>query len=146
MDSPHKRFHYGILAVQRLFTTFPTWWPGLGLLLLRIVVASAIIHDGAQFLGGWPNLSASLIASISFAAGLCLLLGVFTPVVSLIVAVGIVGYHVVGMTAPNGFGPSGFVVLRLAALALVIAFVGPGAFSFDARIFGRREIRIPPLT
>jgi hypothetical protein len=31
-------------------------------------------------------------------------------------------------------------------LAIAISLLGPGAFSFDARIFGRREIRIPPLT
>ena len=132
--------------MQRLFTTFPASWPGFGLLLLRTVVASAIIHNGAQFLRGWPNLIASLIASFSFAAGLCLLLGVITPVVSLVVAGGIAASYVVGVTTPNGPVLSGFVVLALATLALAIAFVGPGAFSFDARIFGRREIRIPPLT
>ena len=146
MDSPHEGFHYSNLAVQRLFTTFPTGWPGLGLLLLRTVVASAIIHNGVQFLGGWPNLNASLIASISFAAGFCLLLGVITPFISLIVAFGFIAYHFVGIAAPNGFVLSDFVALRLAMLALAIALVGPGAFSFDARIFGRREIRIPPLT
>ena len=131
--------------MQRLFTTFPTGWPGLGLLLLRTVVASAVIHTGAQFLDGWPNLNPSIVASVSFAAGLCLLLGLITPVVSLIIACSLVTYHFFGMTAPNGFVLSGFVVLRVATLAVAIAFLGPGAFSFDARIFGRREIRIRPL-
>jgi len=98
-----------------------------------------------QFLDGWPNLNPSLVASISFAAGLCLLLGLITPVVSLIIACSLVTYHFFGMTAPNGFVLSGFVVLRVATLAVAIAFLGPGAFSFDARIFGRREIRIRPL-
>jgi len=28
-------------------------------------------------------------------------------------------------------------------LAIVIALLGPGAFSVDARMFGRREILIP---
>ena len=132
--------------MQRLFTTFPTGLPGLGLLLLRTVVASAVIYTGAQFLDGWPNLNPSLIASISFAAGFCLLLGVITPVVSLIIACGLVTYHFFEMTAPNGFVLSGFFVLMVVTLAIAISLVGPGAFSFDARIFGRREIRIPPLT
>jgi uncharacterized membrane protein YphA (DoxX/SURF4 family) len=143
MDSPHEEFHYIQFEVRRLFSTFPTGWPGLGLLLLRTVVASAVIHTGAQFLAAWPELNASLIVSISFATGLCLLLGVITPLVSLIVVFSLVVSHFFGVTAPNGFVLSGFVVLRVATLALAIALVGPGAFSFDARIFGRREIRIP---
>lgn len=132
--------------MQRLFSTFPSGWPGLGLLLLRTVVASAVVHNGVQFLGAWNDLNASLIASASFAAGLCLLLGVITPVVSLIVAFSLITYHFSGMTAPNGFELSGFVVLGVATLALAIALVGPGAFSFDACMFGRREIHIPPLS
>jgi uncharacterized membrane protein YphA (DoxX/SURF4 family) len=32
----------------------------------------------------------------------------------------------------------------LVSMALTILMVGPGAFSLDARIFGRREIIIPP--
>lgn len=31
----------------------------------------------------------------------------------------------------------------VAANALAVAFVGPGAFSVDARLFGRREIFVP---
>ncbi len=31
-------------------------------------------------------------------------------------------------------------------LAAVIALLGPGAYSLDARLFGRREIIIPPAS
>ena len=74
------------------------------------------------------------------------MLGVITPVVSLIIAYSLATYHFFGMTAPNGFVLSGFVVLRVTTLAIAVTFLGPGALSFDARIFGRREIRIPPLS
>jgi hypothetical protein len=30
-------------------------------------------------------------------------------------------------------------------MAVAVALMGPGAFSLDARLFGRREIVIPPL-
>jgi len=109
-------------------------------------VASVTIFNGAQFLGAWSDLSALLVASFSFAAGLCLLLGVMTPIASLIVAFGAVAYHFFGITNPSGFVVSSFLVLRITALAVATACLGPGAFSFDARIFGRREIHIPPLT
>jgi hypothetical protein len=34
-------------------------------------------------------------------------------------------------------------VLFLIVMALVAVLVGPGAYSLDARVFGRREIIIP---
>jgi uncharacterized membrane protein YphA (DoxX/SURF4 family) len=33
--------------------------------------------------------------------------------------------------------------ILLAAIAAALALLGPGAFSFDARLFGRREIVVP---
>jgi len=101
------------------------------------------MFNGWQFLRAWPDLSALIVASVSFAAGLCLLLGVMTPIASLIVAVGTVAYHFFGITNPAGFTVSSFLVLRITALAVATACLGPGAFSFDARIFGRREIIFP---
>jgi hypothetical protein len=29
---------------------------------------------------------------------------------------------------------------------VAVVFLGPGAFSLDARLFGRREIIIPPVS
>jgi len=104
------------------------------------------MFNGAQVLRSWPDLIAVIFALFSFAAGLCLLLGVMTPIVSLILAFGTVAYHFFGITNPSGFVVSSFLVFRIAALAVATACLGPGAFSFDARIFGRREIHIPPLT
>jgi hypothetical protein len=40
------------------------------------------------------------------------------------------------------FNP-GQLVLNVIVLTTVIALIGPGAFSIDARMFGRREILIP---
>jgi hypothetical protein len=34
-------------------------------------------------------------------------------------------------------------MVEIIVLAAAIAFLGPGALSVDARMFGRREIRIP---
>lgn len=108
-------------------------------------MASVTIFNGAQFTGAWPDLSAVIVTFVSFAAGLCLLLGVITPIASLIVAVGMVAYYLFGITSAGGF-ISSFLALRITALAIATACLGPGAFSFDARIFGRREIHIPSLT
>ena len=40
------------------------------------------------------------------------------------------------------FFDSSYTIVVLITLAAAIALLGPGAFSVDARLFGRREIRI----
>ena len=61
----------------------------------------------------------------------CLLLGFVTPVAA--VLVGLVSIAV----AFN---------LDIVVLSTAIALLGPGAYSIDARMFGRREILIPNTT
>ncbi len=76
------------------------------------------------------ELSAStwgLAALVLVAAG-CLLLGFVTPVAA--VLIGLVSTAV----AFN---------LDIVVMSISIALLGPGAFSIDARMFGRREIFIP---
>ena len=38
---------------------------------------------------------------------------------------------------------SAFAAFNLAAISAALVLLGPGAFSLDARLFGRREIIIP---
>jgi hypothetical protein len=38
---------------------------------------------------------------------------------------------------------STFVAFNLASISAALVLLGPGAFSLDARLFGRREIIIP---
>ena len=38
---------------------------------------------------------------------------------------------------------SALAALNLAAISAALVLLGPGAFSLDARLFGRREIIIP---
>jgi hypothetical protein len=38
---------------------------------------------------------------------------------------------------------SGLAAFNLAAMSAALVLLGPGAFSLDARLFGRREIIIP---
>jgi uncharacterized membrane protein YphA (DoxX/SURF4 family) len=35
------------------------------------------------------------------------------------------------------------VALQLTAMSVILVLLGPGAYSLDARLFGRREIIIP---
>jgi uncharacterized membrane protein YphA (DoxX/SURF4 family) len=70
---------------------------------------------------------------IAVVAGIFLLVGLWTPVVGILVA--IVEVWIVFMVAGD---PS--VPLMLATIGAALAMVGPGAWSVDARLFGRKHI------
>jgi hypothetical protein len=74
-------------------------------------------------------------------AGLLLILGLLTPVASPLVGGSYVGLAFAPPTAPSH--PSATAVSYMLVIATAIALLGPGAFSFDSRLFGRREIIIP---
>src|ERR1700722_83595 len=66
--------------LQRLFSTFPNSWPGVGLLLLRVGLGVALISTGIAGHAGKPPY---LIADIG---GVFLLAGLWTPVMGTVVA------------------------------------------------------------
>ena len=116
--------------LQKLFSAFPAGWPGVGLLLLRMLVGvSLIVQTVAQV--GSSELSAPgwVLAALLVLGASCLLLGFVTPVVAVLIALASLA--------------STTQKLDTVVLSTAIALLGPGAFSIDARMFGRREILIP---
>jgi hypothetical protein len=81
-------------------------------------------------------------AAVLGICGVALTIGIFTPICSTFVAV---GYALVlfmpfdGIVLPRLDGTAAVVSLAAAA---ALGLVGPGAFSLDARLFGRRAIFI----
>ncbi|HET6975926.1 MAG TPA: hypothetical protein VFI24_06370 [Pyrinomonadaceae bacterium] len=68
-----------------------------------------------------------------------MLLGLVTPVVAMLI--GVASVYLAISSLANLIQSLDTVVLSTA-----IALLGPGAFSIDARMFGRREIFIPHTT
>ena len=130
--------------MQKLFVSFPDGWPGIGLLWLRLVVGGALAAQGATYLAGFLEAGVGVWAVVLMAllGGLCLIGGLFTPAAGVMAIVG---------TALVATGPiheshlffrsQGSLLLAAATVSIVL--IGPGAYSIDARIFGRREILIP---
>jgi len=119
--------------VQRLFSAFPSGAPGIGLLLLRVSVAVGLAlsfswHQGIPL--------AAVAASWLVCAALCI--GYFTPVFALLAFV----LQEIGRASCRERVCQGAVLL-LDSLAL--ALLGPGAYSLDARRFGRRVLDVYPL-
>jgi uncharacterized membrane protein YphA (DoxX/SURF4 family) len=110
---------------------FAVGLPGLALLLLRANMAALLYSESGVRLG---QLAMHWTAPIFVTAGLSLLVGILTPVVGLLVALLELACILVA-----GQGAQPAAVLPIAA-ALTLATVGPGGYSLDARLFGRRLI------
>jgi uncharacterized membrane protein YphA (DoxX/SURF4 family) len=132
-----------------LFSTFPGGWPGAGLLLLRAAIGVTTIVQGGLYLTepGTLTFGTGTVGSVAIASGALLLSGFLTPVAGVLVGLGTLSIALGGLPAAarNLFDaplPAVFAVIMSATVALL----GPGAFSVDARLFGRREIIIPPVS
>jgi uncharacterized membrane protein YphA (DoxX/SURF4 family) len=120
-------------VLQRLFSTFANGWPGRGLLLLRIAVFSYLIFDAlTRFPGG--QIEQTVLRVLAAVAGVFLIVGFGTPLAGGLAAVLELW---IGLSDWN-FWPS----ITASAIAAGLAMLGPGAWSVDARLFGRKRISI----
>jgi putative oxidoreductase len=124
--------------VQRLFSTFADGWPGIGLMLLRLLTGVALIHFGITgILAGSPPLVIALHV-IGGAAAIFLLLGLFTPPAGALAAMAETGIAAARLASYCSGDP--WVPVAEAVLAACLAMIGPGSWSIDARLFGRKHI------
>ena len=124
--------------MQRLFTSFPGGPPGAGLLLLRSTLGIAGVLEAGLLLKHDGRLALTAAAIVSGAAAVLLVLGFLTPAASLSLGLSSAALWLAGDTA--AVWPKGVITLQLAGSSAAMALLGPGAFSIDARLFGRREI------
>ena len=113
---------------------FPQGGPGVALVLLRLSVAAFLVGNAA---------SRSVLSMPIFFGGSVLLagllaIGLLTPFLSVVACAAMIGNLIIASHSANfmQFVP----VLDAAALSLL----GPGAYSLDARLFGRRVVTVPP--
>ncbi len=114
---------------------FPSGLPGIALVILRLNLVGVLLLHGYR-LGPVVPLIWSMPVFLLIAGALCL--GVAT-------VTGCVIYCAVeiGLTlTAAGFDASGLISIPV---AIALLLLGPGAYSLDARIFGRRVIVISPL-
>jgi len=121
--------------LPRLFSTFIRGWPGVGLLLIRLVAGITLVSRGIVGLQGAPQSERAITHVLSAGAGILLLAGLWTPIAGVLAAV-IELWHT--FSHPG----DALTHIMLATLAIAVALVGPGAWSVDARLFGWKRIDI----
>jgi uncharacterized membrane protein YphA (DoxX/SURF4 family) len=135
----------GEASLQRLFFTFPGSWPGIALLLLRAAIGVTAVAQAVIYLsqgGGW-TFELLFSCGILLAGGFCLLIGFATPLVAALIGIAVL-VNAVALPVLSGYlFNSRLATVEIIVMAVAIALLGPGAFSVDARLFGRREIVIP---
>ena len=111
---------------------FPAGAPGVALLMLRVCIAAMLLR------AAYPGTHIGTITWDFLALfALCILLcvGLFTP------AACAFSVLLVGFRLPLMAGGQINVLLTL-AITISLALLGPGAFSIDAKLFGRRIVPI----
>ena len=121
------------LCLQRLFSTFASGWPGVGLLLQRLVTGTVLLHQGIISLVDATACALIVPHAVGAVAGMLLLIGLWTPVAGTLVA--IASGWILCSSAGDPVSS-----VTLVVLGATLAMIGPGAWSIDARLFGRKHI------
>ena len=121
--------------MQRLFSTFPTGRPGAGLLLLRLAVGASLFLERIPVIWVIPQSLGFEVRIILVCLGISLLCGLWTPVMASVAAV-------IELLIAFSQSGGGATHVLLVILSVSLALLGPGAWSIDAQIFGRKRIDI----
>jgi putative oxidoreductase len=122
--------------MTRFSSRYPDGAAGIALVLLRLACAwiAFLVIARLPFSQFSPNASTAVSAAFALALGL----GVGTRIVAFVLAAAAIA---------TAFMTGGDVALTMIARACgcaALGLLGPGAYSIDANVFGRRVIRLEP--
>jgi uncharacterized membrane protein YphA (DoxX/SURF4 family) len=119
--------------MQRLYSTFPNYLPGAGLFLVRIAIGLPMLIGNRPLCG---FLHAEIVGhDTGVALATLLIAGLWTPIAAIFMAV----LEFWPMLCTQSLDVD-HIVIGLVAVGL--AMLGPGAWSLDAVIFGRKRIDV----
>jgi uncharacterized membrane protein YphA (DoxX/SURF4 family) len=101
--------------------------------LQRLLVGGALIYCAISSRTDAHGFEIAAPELLGAAAGALIIAGLWTPVTGIIVFA-VEGW--IAFSRPNG----ALMPIVLAVLGLSLAMIGPGAWSVDARLFGRKQI------
>jgi putative oxidoreductase len=122
------------VVIQRLFSSFPDSWPGAGLLLLRLAIGVPAVVSALWILSSGPEPGRVVAHVMALSCGSLVLLGLWTPV-----AAGALALLQVLCALARHYD---LMQLAAALVPLSLSVLGPGAWSIDAKLYGRKRLRV----
>ena len=114
--------------MQRLLGTFPNRGAGLALLILRLAVAAALV-SGPRLC---PGPETEVLLALSRLAAVLIVVGWYTTIAAASAAlVALCSFWVCRLPGVN---------VLIIAILIAIGLLGAGAYSVDARLYGRRRL------
>ena len=112
---------------------------------MRLAVAlSAIVQGISTFIEPTVQILGWVIGSLETLIGVALMIGFLTPIAGAFASLVSLAIGVSWFLTPGNHTPDRTVAaFYLLVISIAVTVLGPGAFSLDARMFGRREIIIP---
>jgi putative oxidoreductase len=105
-------------------------------LLQRVLTSTILLYYGSSHLLENARLATSLPYLIAAFAGVLLLLGLWTPLAGITIAI-------VGVWAFFASSAYSLTAIMVAVLGATVAMIGPGMWSIDARLYGRKHLEAP---
>ena len=141
--------------MQKFYGRFLDGAPAIGLLIFRVVIGAALMLHGwskIQYPFNWmqhlgfpvpaPGPLQALAALGEFGGGAGIILGCLTPLACLGVLCTMIGAYLIGSPGAAWIKPGGksFELPSLYAIGVILlVFTGPGIFSLDAFLFGKKK-------
>lgn len=121
--------------MQRLFSIFPNGWPGAGLLILRVASGGLLVAYGVTAYAANGFRTVGLLPLTTAIPGGLLLVGLWTPVAGIIAALLELSLIFTNSSELNAG-------ILLVCISAAIAMLGPGCWSIDSVLFGRRRLDV----
>lgn|SRR5215469_2050179 len=121
------------MILQRLFSSFAEGWPGFGLLLQRVLTSAVLLYFGGARLQEATSFGPALPHLLAAVAGMLLLFGLWTPLAGTTIAIIEVWIFLARLGNP-------LIAIILLSLGATVAMIGPGVWSVDAQLYGRKRI------
>jgi hypothetical protein len=128
-----------------LFSAYPGGLAGIGLVLLRSVIGFTATWQGVLCLATKDGgATVRIIGGVAVFTGIFLAAGFRTRLASFLIALGIGFISLCTFPIPTrDLFDRLLATLFAETISMAVVFLGPGAFSIDAYLYGRKEIIIP---